>query len=328
MDGPTRLYDEAPQIDYIRRESFMPWSYRRRGYLKTAGATLILMLLVSGGYMFAKRNATTDVSVSAAVGQFRHESMAEDQGAPVAALQQKVDGPGQAVSGGRGPAQAASPVARQPVQAVSAAPLPYLLPPEGVYTYRTTGGEQISLGNAHHDYPPETTATLTHLGGCRWQIRNDVIKEHEDLRTYCSQTGDLFQDQQARWVTFYGKREGEDITFAPPQLVSAVTDKLGATSSSVGRDSQGDSATGTRTYLGRVPITVGSAVVQTVHVKVAGTMSGQSSGHFVDELWLDPATGMTIKWVRSVDSISNAFGASVHYTENASFLLESLVPQT
>jgi hypothetical protein len=38
---------------------------------------------------------------------------------------------------------------------------------------------------------------------------------------------------------------------------------------------------------------------------------------------------MVVQWVRSVDTDANAaFGAHVRYTENASFLLESLKPAT
>ncbi len=329
MDGSTRTFDEAPPIDFIRREPFMPWWYRRRSYLKAAAAAVILLMFSSGGYVFAERNATTTVSLTDAVGQFRTAAKKNVQEAAPATEPKKVDGPvGQGVSGSRAPAQAASPVTRQPTHAVAAPPAPYLLPPEGVYTYRTTGGEQISVAGAHHDYPPETTATLTHTGGCHWRMENDVIKEHEDLRTFCSSTNDLYQNEQGRWITFYGKREGEDITFRPPQLVNAVTEKPGAKASSSGTDPQGDSVKVDRTYLGRVAITIGSTAVQALRVHLTGTSSGQSQGTFVDDLWLDPATGLTLRWERSVDSTADSFGARVRYTERATFQLESLVPQT
>jgi hypothetical protein len=326
MDGPVRTFEEAPPIAYTRRERFVPRWWRFRTLLKGATVGLALLMVSTCGYLFLGRNATTKVTVSDAVGQFRAQSGHASSQTAIKA----VDGPsGQATAGRRAPVQAESPVTRQPTHAVAAAaPAPYLLPAEGVYTYRTTGGERISLGGAHHDYPPETTGTVTHIGGCRWRIENDVIKEHTDVRTFCSGSKDLFQEEQARWVTFYGKREGEDITFTPHQLVNDVAETAGAKATSRGSDPQGDGVQVTRTYLGRVPIDIGGTTISSVRVHLTGTSSGSSYGTFVDDLWLDPVTGLTLRWDRSVDSHSNAFGANVHYTENASFVLESLTPRT
>jgi hypothetical protein len=198
-----------------------------------------------------------------------------------------------------------------------------------VYTYRTSGGENISIAGAHHDYPAESTATVRHIGGCRWRQENDVIAEHTDIRTFCSRPKDLYQVEQGRWVSFYGKRDGQDFTFTPPQLVSETTEHAGAKSEAVGHDDGGNEVTIERTYLGRVPIVVGGATVGAVRIHLAGTTSGKSQGTFTDDLWLDPATGLTLRWDRTVDTMADAsFGARVHYTENAHFLLESLKPRT
>ena len=48
-----------------------------------------------------------------------------------------------------------------------------------------------------------------------------------------------------------------------------------------------------------------------------------------EDMWIAPQTGMTLRWVRAVDTLADAaFGARVRYTENASFYLESLTPRT
>jgi hypothetical protein len=326
MDGPTRTFEEAPPISYIRRAPFMPRWWRRRNYLKVAVACLVLFIFSSGGYVFAERNATTKVTVGEAVGRFRSDAHGSSTARTITS---GVGGPaGQGVAGSRAPASSAPSVARQPSHAPAAAPAPYVLPPPGVYTYRTTGGEQISIAGAHHDYPAETTATVTHLDGCHWRIENDVIKEHTDIRTFCGRTSDLFQDEQARWVTFYGKREGENITFAPPQLMNDVSERAGARTSADGSDPDGDGVTVERTYIGRVPIAIGDETISAVRIRMDGTMTGSSQGTSVDDLWLDPITGMTLRWDRFVDAVSNKFGANVRYTERASFVLESPVPRT
>ena len=325
MAAATRVFDEAPPIPYVRRERFVPRWWRRRTYLKAAAALLILVVFSGGAYVFTQRNVATDVTVNDAVSQFRHATETVQH---PNAKQAEVSGPSpQAATRGRVPAHDPSPVTRRPSSA-ALAPTAYVLPAAGVYTYRTTGGEQISVAGAHHDYPPQTTATVTHLGGCRWQIRGDVIKEHEDLRTFCGQTSNLYQDEQARWITFYGKREGEDITFNPPQLVNNVAQQPGAKSSSHGSDPQGDGVDVVGTYLGRVPIVIGGKTVEAVRLHLTATSTGQSQGTSVDEMWLDPLTGLTLRWDRKVDSTTNSFGANVRYTETASFVHESLTPQT
>ena len=63
------------------------------------------------------------------------------------------------------------------------------LPAEGVYAYRTSGGESISVLAAHHDYPAVTYAAVHHTGGCGWQIHAAVVKEHVDERTCAAAPG-------------------------------------------------------------------------------------------------------------------------------------------
>jgi hypothetical protein len=84
-----------------------------------------------------------------------------------------------------------------------------------------------------------------------------------------------------------------------------------------------------RAYIGRAAIAMDRTSIDAVRIHFTGTTSGKSNGTFVEDLWLDPATGLTLRWDRSVDTMADAsFGARVHYTENAHFLLESLRPRT
>ena len=56
------------------------------------------------------------------------------------------------------------------------------------------------------------------------------------------------------------------------------------------------------------------------------TFTGQAERTSLDELWLAADTSAP-RWERSVDTIADAFGgAKVRYREDATFVLESLVP--
>jgi hypothetical protein len=61
---------------------------------------------------------------------------------------------------------------------------------------------------------------------------------------------------------------------------------------------------------------------------VDGTFTGRAIGTSLEELWLVPETGMTVRWDRKVDTNADSVFGKVHYTEDASFELASLVPQT
>jgi hypothetical protein len=194
-----------------------------------------------------------------------------------------------------------------------------------VYTYRASGGEQISVLGARHDYPEQIHATVRHLGGCNWEHRNDVIAEHVDRRHWCSGPGRLSQTVQAREVEFFGQRDGSIATCSPPLVLHHIGDSPGATvvGSCTG---EGVDAMITRTFVGIERMKVGGKSIETLHLRVVGTFTGRATGTSHEELWLAPDTGMTVRWDRKVDTNADSVFGKVHYTENASFVLTSLVP--
>jgi hypothetical protein len=203
------------------------------------------------------------------------------------------------------------------------------LPAEGVYGYRTTGGDSISLGGASHQYPSETFATVRRTGGCRWTARNDVIKEHVDTRTFCGEPGHLFQLSQRRDVEFFGQRDGMELTCSPPQVLHATGEAPGAVVDSTCSDGQGETARTERTLVGTERLVVGGTAVDVVHLKMHSAFNGRATGMADDELWVSAVNGLTVRWVRSVDTLADSsFGAKVRYQEQASFDLESLTPRT
>src|SRR5690606_17213728 len=156
----------------------------------------------------------TQVDFGEALADFR-EGTTTTSPATVAA----VTSPGEvAIAPNTSPTTEAAPTTTAPPSVPSTAPAttpdtaapagPFQLPAEGVYRYRTSGGETISLLGARHDYPAETYAAVRHLGGCRWHVRAEVVAEHTDERLMCSEPGRLLQLEQARLVTFFGTTDG------------------------------------------------------------------------------------------------------------------------
>jgi hypothetical protein len=210
----------------------------------------------------------------------------------------------------------------------TAAP-PLVAPPaEGVYEYRTSGGESISVLGAHHSYPDTTYAAVHRTGGCGWMIHADVIKEHVDERDMCTGADGVLQLVQSREVTFFGTTDGGVYTCRPPQVQVGDGTAPIVRTTSVCDDGKGSAAHLVRTSLTFDKATVGGVTVDVVRIRVDGTLSGRVRGTSVDLLTFVASSGLPVRWERSVDTLADAFGSTVRYQEQAQFDLVSLTPST
>jgi len=214
-----------------------------------------------------------------------------------------------------------------PTTAAPTGPAAYTAPAPGVYTYRTTGSERISLASAQHKYPERTYATVRHGSGCNWQFRNEVVKEHVDILQICSQPGRLTQVEQRRDVTFFGQTEGGSARCDPALVLHGADLAPGHRIETTCASSDGSSFVLTRTFRGHDQRRIGGRTIDVVVVDLESIMTGKKRGRSADTLWLAADSGLLVRWERMVDTVADtAYGASVHYTEEASFELESLTP--
>jgi hypothetical protein len=82
----------------------------------------------------------------------------------------------------------------------------------GIYRYRTTGSERIdALGGTSHDYPPETTITVT-TEGCGVRLTWDALRERrEEWRLCATPKGIVLQADGVQYHEFYGRGEQEQL---------------------------------------------------------------------------------------------------------------------
>ncbi|MEY4173787.1 MAG: hypothetical protein RI900_952 [Actinomycetota bacterium] len=94
------------------------------------------------------------------------------------------------------------------------------LPRHGVYRVTTAGSESVDiLGGATHQYPTETTLTVT-PDGCGVRLRWDLLKErHEEWVLCTSPDGVVLQPEFAFYHEFFGTGENEDVRCDVPVLV-------------------------------------------------------------------------------------------------------------
>jgi hypothetical protein len=303
---------------------------RRRRRIIATSASVVAMLVLGGSiFVVTQRNVATTVSLDDAVQRFRSNATGSAPEAPEpAARGSAVAAPPRGeLADPEHPEHPQAPADARTVLDPSAAAAAYTLPAEGVYGYRTKGGESVSMFNAKHTYPEHTFATVRHLGGCKWEHRNEVLEEHVDTRELCGKTGSITQLLQSRQVTFFGKTDGATLRCEPATLIHRVGETPGAVTTSRCTDGKGGNAALTRTFVGTEKLTIGGRAVQAIKVNIEGRMTGRVEGESFDTLWLHPLTGMTLRWDRMVDTLATAFGAKVRYQEKASFVLESLEPQ-
>lgn len=311
---PSEFFEET--LDKIREGR-----RRRRKRRAMASVAIILALLVAAAvFVVTQRHVATEVTLEEARSAFRAakhvpSTTSGDSQQPTAARSAPVHAKRSAPSVHAAPAPAAAPDA-------------FTLPQEGVFAYSAEGGDRINVFGASHEYPERVFATVRHMGGCGWEHRMDVIEEHVDIRKLCNAESRLEHISEARWVEFFGKTDGGEMRCDPPQLLHARGDAPGTTSRAVARNDKGDRADIVRTYLGRESVTVGGVDVEAIHFRLDAKVSGKVDGKTMDEFWVSPANGLTLRWDRIVDTMADsAFGARVRYQEEASFKLLSLDPQ-
>jgi hypothetical protein len=309
-----------------------------RRWLRAAVIAVVLVdvaVLGTDAFLLSQRSTTTRVDLQDALVKFRATASAT---------------PSPSVAGTAGPSAVATAAASAPTSSapaatstapvatsssvpaeipVSSAPTATSGPPaDGVYAYATAGGESVSVLGAHHDYPAMTYAAVHRTGGCGWTIQSEVIKEHVDRREMCTQAGSVLQLLQSREVTFFGTTEGGAYTCTPPQVQTTPLDGPGSRFLGDCGDGHGSTAHLVRTTLGRGTVLVGGVAVEVVQIRVDGTLTGKVRGTSSDLLTLVAATGLPVHWVRSIDTLADAFGTTVRYQEQARFDLQSLTPQT
>lgn len=309
----------------------------RRGLHIAVAVFLLVDLLVLGTdvYLLQNRSNTTVVDLQDALSSFRSSTGNDMFDAGTSALAGGAEVPGVAMGDPTSTAVAPPTTAAStssstavPSSAPATPKAGALSPPApGVYEYRTTGGESVSLLGASHRYPALTYAVVRSTGGCGWELKAQVVEEHVDRREMCTDAERVAQHSQQRSVTFFGTTDGADLPCRPPMVWAEPGIRVGWTTTAE-CSAEGVVAKMVVAVTAMGPRTVGATSIDTVTIRVDGTMTGRVRGTSYDLITFDARTGLPVATERSVDTLADAFGTSVRYQEQATFDLVSLQPQT
>jgi len=209
-------------------------------------------------------------------------------------------------------------------------------PEPGVYAYRGTGTEKISVPPKSQSEGPGIPGTiLRHGPGC-FQFRLDFSDYHWQSWDYCVRNGALVSPTRAgyyNWdfVAFHVDDTstfdcGPPITVVSARIVPGTSSAVACTGSNDHLSIGPVAMRGTSTVVRSAEIRVGAEAVAAVLVDERVTFSGGQSGSNVSDTWFSVAEGLPLRgtW-HTVVSTPSPVGHST-LDAQGNFELRSLTP--
>jgi hypothetical protein len=303
---------------------------------------VIVVLSIDGVVAFARHNTAKPVSVDEAIQKFRSHTLQTTTPTPTprATPTGFNNQPGHPAVPGASPLSASTPgaVATNPLSTPSQAPSatrhhrpgtspaptgtsrPVALPPTGVYSYRTSGEEEVGIPGGHRTLPATTTITVESTG-CGESEEWDASTQHSETRVLCLDNGAVRLDSFTSKISFFGFGSTNTYDCGPDAVVYSPDTKLGEPLSFTCTSDNG-AARQTLTEIGYRHIVVGGTRVRVLHVHVDTVLTGSNSGTSRQDLWVTTGTSIPVR----TDVHTDATSEGAHYTSNYRLELTDLEP--
>jgi hypothetical protein len=196
------------------------------------------------------------------------------------------------------------------------------LPRPGVYTYRSSGDESLSIMGAARSFPA-TSALIVTGGACASETWAPLV-QHTETTTVCPQAHDAYAiASMATHETIGGSTT--DATLACPSTLyllppSAHRGQRWAVHCALSNPHEAVTVTGL--VLGQTPLTIAGHTVETEHVRLTQRYSEPAAGADPTDFWVEPATGLIVEAREEVAVTQDG----VHYHQASDARLVSLSP--
>jgi hypothetical protein len=325
----TMLRNDEPRLvdNPFRRESHRPW-YARRGPRWVVGLAVVTLLALNAFAFKKVSNRADPVTVDTAIARYRaataHAAAAApdtiptttiDTGATAAAAR-----PQQAAASG-GQQQAAPSAGTAGDVGVGRGPTPA----PGVYVYDTIGFERVSaLGGAQHDYPQQTTMTVTETA-CGVDVRWTPLEQRFEHWTMCLPGTANEMRSFTTHHEFFGKTEERtfechDTYIRPPSDVPGTDVKGGCKNGT-------DTAATDTAVVGPETLVVQGVPVDTIKMHFDHQLSGSSNGYQRGDVWVRASDGLLVRFVSEIDADANSVIGPTHFHEEINLNLAELAPR-
>jgi len=203
--------------------------------------------------------------------------------------------------------------------AEAARPVPGL-PVPGVYRYRTTGGEYISLFDYERTYSATTVRIVTRQG-CGVREEQWFLTQHLEYYDRCGAALPSYGTDIAYWWT-----HGTQAFECDPGSFDGSDLEPGGSSRWECRDEDTQAAQ-TVEYVGDDPVTVDGRTIAARHTRWSTEFSGATVGGAVVDDWFDPATNLVLREERHIGlRVGSPFVGRLTYTDNSTYELVSTTP--
>lgn len=199
------------------------------------------------------------------------------------------------------------------------------LPEPGVYRYRTSGDEQLSLAGIGRSFPSSSELVVTD-GGCSSMDWVPLVQHTEGIVLCREPDGGLTMTEATSVETIAGVHASSVMKcpatayYIPPdprpgERWSAVCHAPGQTDRLTGQ------------VVGAGVVTVDGRSMPALHTRVDTAVSGDESGTDPTDYWVSPTTGLIYREQEEV-SVSQSAGplGAVHYQERMAIAMSSLAP--
>jgi hypothetical protein len=197
------------------------------------------------------------------------------------------------------------------------------LPRPGVYNYRSTGGESLSIMGAERTFPSSSSMIVTD-GACA-RVTWAPFVQHTESTVVCPNGhGTYAIPSMVTHETIGGSTTTSTLTcpatlyLLPPTSTSAAT----RWSARCALDDPAETVTVTGLSFGAVPLVVDGQRVMTQHVRLTQHYVGTASGSNPTDYWVVPTSGLIVRETERVDVTQDG----VRYHQSSDARLTSLRP--
>ena len=198
--------------------------------------------------------------------------------------------------------------------------------PPGVYVYATEGSEHTdALSGVTHRYPRTSTVTVSGAP-CGVRLRWDVLRGRSTTWTVCTAAPDWLERRRDERHTFFGVTD--ETTYTCTDKPFRPAGDRPATAYTVDCSTGKAKESGLGRVVGREAIMVHDTSVPAVHIRTTTSFSGDTTGDATYDFWLARETGLPVRIDMVSRTASGSLIGDVHYEEQVSLLLTSIVPRT